>query len=258
MNFYFDLVKQFSKKYFLPLFICLMLISILTLDVYHIFFQDKTFKNLEEVISLLEKEEKNLEINNNSDTSNDNSSNNQANLGENKESQVAKYYIDIKGFVKKPGVYEVTAHNIVNDCIKLAGGLLKNADTTTINLSKKVSSEMVIYIPKKDEVIKTTTNTTVTKDQEIPNDAVVSDNNKSDSSISKDNSIPETPNGTLVNINTATIQELTTLSGIGDAKAQDIIDYRTLNGNFKTIEDIKNVSGIGEALYAKIKDYITV
>lgn len=257
MNFYFDLVKQFSKKYFLPIFICLMLISILTLDVYHIFFQDKTFKNLEETISLLKKEENNLEINNNSDTSKDNSSSKQASLEENKESKVAKYYIDIKGSVKKPGVYEVTADNIVNDCIKLAGGLLKNADTTTINLSKKVSSEMVIYIPKKEEVIKTTTNTTVTKDQEIPNDAVVSDNNKSNSSISKDNNT-QTPNRTLVNINTATIQELTTLSGIGDAKAQDIIDYRTLNGNFKTIEDIKNVSGIGEALYAKIKDYIIV
>ena len=257
MNFYFDLVKQFSKKYFLPIFICLMLISILTLDVYHIFFQDKTFKNLEEAISLLKKEENNLEINNNSDTSKDNSSSNQASLEENKESKVAKYYIDIKGFVKKPGVYEVTADNIVNDCIKLAGGLLKNADTTTIKLSKKVSSEMVIYIPKKEEVIKTTTNTTVTKDQEIPNDAVVSDNNKSNSSISKDNNT-KTPNRTLVNINTATIQELTTLSGIGEAKAQDIIDYRILNGNFKTIEDIKNVSGIGEALYAKIKDYITV
>lgn len=257
MNFYFDLVKQFSKKYFLPIFICLMLISILTLDVYHIFFQDKTFKNLEETISLLKKEENNLEINNNSDTSKDNSSSKQASLEENKESKVAKYYIDIKGFVKKPGVYEVTADNIVNDCIKLAGGLLKNADTTTINLSKKVSSEMVIYIPKKEEVIKTTTNTTVTKDKEIPNDAVVSDNNKSNSSISKDNNT-QTPNRTLVNINTATTQELTTLSGIGDAKAQDIIDYRTLNGNFKTIEDIKNVSGIGEALYAKIKDYITV
>ncbi len=257
MNFYFDLVKQFSKKYFLPIFICLMLISILTLDVYHIFFQDKTFKNLEEAISLLKKEENNLEINNNSDTFKDNSSSNQANLEENKESKVAKYYIDIKGFVKKPGVYEVTADNIVNDCIKLAGGLLKNADTTTINLSKKVSSEMVIYIPKKEEVIKTTTNTTVTKDQEIPNDAVASDNNKPNSSISKDNNT-QTPNRTLVNINTATIQELTTLNGIGDAKAQDIIDYRTLNGNFKTIEGIKNVSGIGEALYAKIKDYITV
>ena len=257
MNFYFDLVKQFSKKYFLPIFICLMFISILTLDVYHIFFQDKTFKNLEEAISLLKKEENNLEINNNSDTSKDNSSSKQASLEENKESKVAKYYIDIKGFVKKPGVYEVTADNIVNDCIKLAGGLLKNADTTTINLSKKVSSEMVIYIPKKEEVIKTTTNTTVTKDQEIPNDAVASDNNKSNSSISKDNNT-QTPNRTLVNINTATIQELTTLSGIGDAKAQDIIDYRTLNGNFKTIEDIKNVSGIGDALFVKIKDYITV
>ena len=255
MNFYFDLVKQFSKKNFLPIFICLMLISILTLDVYHIFFQDKTFKNLEEAISLLKKEENNLEINNNSDTSKDNSSSKQASLEENKESKVAKYYIDIKGFVKKPGVYEVTADNIVNDCIKLAGGLLKNADTTTINLSKKVSSEMVIYIPKKEEVIKTTTNTTVTKDQEIPNDASISDNNKP---ASKDNSSTQTSNKTLVNINTATIQELTTLSGIGDAKAQDIIDYRTLNGNFKTIEDIKNVSGIGEALYAKIKDYITV
>ena len=257
MYFYFDLVKQFSKKYFLPIFICLMLISILTLDVYDIFFQDKTFKNLEEAISLLKKEENNLEINNNSDTFKDDSSSNQASLEENKESKVAKYYIDIKGFVKKPGVYEVTADNIVNDCIKLAGGLLKNADTTTINLSKKVSSEMVIYIPKKEEVIKTTTNTTVTKDQEIPNDAVASDNNNPNSSISKDNN-PQTPNRTLVNINTAAIQELTTLSGIGDAKAQDIIDYRTLNGNFKTIEDIKNVSGIGEALYAKIKDYITV
>ena len=257
MNFYFDLVKQFSKKYFLPIFICLMLISILTLDVYHIFFQDKTFKNLEETISLLKKEENNLEINNNSDTSKDNSSSKQASLEENKESKVAKYYIDIKGFVKKPGVYEVTEDNIVNDCIKLDGGLLKNADTTTINLSKKVSSEMVIYIPKKEEVIKTTTNTTVTKDKEIPNDAVVSDNNKSNSSISKDNNT-QTPNRTLVNINTATIQELTTLSGIGDAKAQDIIDYRTLNGNFKTIEDIKNVSGIGDALFVKIKDYITV
>ena len=257
MNFYFDLVKQFSKKYFLPIFICLMLISILTLDVYHIFFQDKTFKNLEEVISLLKKEENNLEINNNSDTSKDNSSSKQASLEENKESKVAKYYIDIKGFVKKPGVYEVTADNIVNDCIKLAGGLLKNADTTTINLSKKVSSEMVIYIPKKEEVIKTTTNTTVTKDKEIPNDAVVSDNNKSNSSISKDNNT-QTPNRTLVNINTATIQELTTLSGVGEAKAQDIIEYRSTNGNFKTVEDIKNVSGIGEALFAKIKDYITV
>ena len=145
--------------------------------------------------------------------------------------------------------------NIVNDCIKLAGGLLKNADTTTINLSKKISPEMVIYVPKKNEVVKSTTNATITETNKIPNDASISDNNKP---ASKDNSSTQMPNKTLVNINTATIQELTTLSGVGEAKAEDIIEYRSTNGNFKTVEDIKNVSGIGEALFAKIKDYITV
>ena len=114
---------------------------------------------------------------------------------------------------------------------------------------------MVIYVPKKNEVVKSTTNATITETNKIPNDASISDNNKP---ASKDNSSTQTSNKTIVNINTATIQELTTLSGVGEAKAQDIIEYRSTNGNFKTVEDIKNVSGIGEALFAKIKDYITV
>ncbi len=63
---------------------------------------------------------------------------------------------------------------------------------------------------------------------------------------------------TLININTAGINELMTLSGVGEAKAKAIIEYREKNGSFKSIEDIKNVSGIGEAAYQKIKDYITV
>ena len=62
----------------------------------------------------------------------------------------------------------------------------------------------------------------------------------------------------LININTASKSELTALNGIGDVKAQAIIDYRNTNGNFKSIEDILNVSGIGDAVFAKIKDYITV
>ena len=62
----------------------------------------------------------------------------------------------------------------------------------------------------------------------------------------------------LININTASKSELTALSGIGDVKAQAIIDYRNTNGNFKSIEDILNVSGIGDAVFAKIKNYITV
>ena len=62
----------------------------------------------------------------------------------------------------------------------------------------------------------------------------------------------------LVNINTASIDELKTLSGIGDSRAEDIVAYREANGSFSSIEDIKNVSGIGESIFSKIKPYITV
>lgn len=251
MNFYFDLIKQFAKKYLFKIFNGLMLGSICILNIYHIFFQDKiaSCKNTQDSTFLVEKEA----ISTNADSS-DNSQAFPANSNEDKKEELAKIFIDIKGSVKNPGVYQVDIDNIVNDCIKKAGGLLKNADTTTINLSKKVSSEMVIYIPKKDEVVKTTNSTTVTKNQEIPNDAAISNNNTD----SKDSSSANDQSNTLIDINTATTAELAKLNGIGTAKAQDIIDYRTKNGSFKTIEDIKNVSGIGDALYAKIKDYITV
>lgn len=251
MNFYFDLIKQFAKKYLFKIFTGLMLGSICILNIYHIFFQDKitSCKNTQDSTFLVEKEATST----NADSS-DNSQAFPANSNEDKKEELAKIFIDIKGSVKNPGVYQVDIDNIVNDCIKKAGGLLKNADTTTINLSKKVSSEMVIYIPKKDEVVKTTNSTTVTKNQEIPNDAAISNNNTD----SKDSSSANDQSNTLIDINTATTAELAKLNGIGTAKAQDIIDYRTKNGSFKTIEDIKNVSGIGDALYAKIKDYITV
>lgn len=247
MNFYFDLVKTFFKKYFGKALLVIMIVSILILNIYHIFFQDLKLNNsctnnINEKIAL------------NDDTKDDMANDDNLTIEE-KTSKELKYYVDIKGAVKNPGVYQMGVDNIVNDCIKLAGGLLKNADTTTINLSKKITSEMVIYVPKKDEVVKSTTTTTITETNKIPNDASISDNNKP---ASKDNSSTQTSNKTLVNINTATIQELTTLSGVGEAKAQDIIEYRSTNGNFKTVEDIKNVSGIGEALFAKIKDYITV
>ncbi len=251
MNFYFDLIKQFAKKYLLKIFTGLMLGSICILNIYHIFFQDKitSCKNTQDSTFLVEKEATST----NADSS-DNSQAFPANSNEDKKEELTKIFIDIKGSVKNPGVYQVDIDNIVNDCIKKAGGLLKNADTTTINLSKKVSSEMVIYIPKKDEVVKTTNSTTVTKNQEIPNDAAISNNNTD----SQDSSSANDQSNTLIDINTATTAELAKLNGIGTAKAQDIIDYRTKNGSFKTIEDIKNVSGIGDALYAKIKDYITV
>ena len=105
---------------------------------------------------------------------------------------------------------------------------------------------MVIYIPKKEEVTKS-----------VVNDALV-DKSNSVGFIDNESSNETTNTSTKVNINTATLKDLITLNGIGESKAQAILEYRTKNGNFKTLEDLKKVSGIGEAAYEKIKDNICI
>lgn len=160
-----------------------------------------------------------------------------------------KKYIDIKGSVKKPGVYEFKENDRVIDAIELAGGLKPNANTNNINLSKKLESEMVIYIYSNKEI---QNGTKALNCDTVCNTEVIEINN----CIEKDTN--ETNSTNKVNINTASLEELQTLSGIGESKAKNIIEYRTTNGNFKNIEEIKNISGIGDALYEKIKDKITV
>ena len=156
-----------------------------------------------------------------------------------------KIVVDIKGMVANPGVYEVSSSSRVNDVIELAGGLLENADTSLINLAKIVSDEMTIIIYSNEEVLlKYKEEVCVCDCPLISNDACIE-------SGSEDS-------GALVNINTASKEELMTVSGIGEAKAESIIKYREDNGSFSAIEDIMNVSGIGESLFEKIKDYITV
>ena len=233
MNFYFDLVKSFLKKYFLLIIVLLLSLTSLGFSLYNTYSLSSSYPK--ETVTL---PDNSLE---------------ESSIEETKEENIPeeKYYVDIKGYVKNPGVYQVSKTSIVNDCLKLAGGILKNADTTTINLSKPVSAAMVIYVPKKNEVVKSTTDKTTTTTTEIPNNAAIPDNSTS-SDTSKE---PETLK---INLNTASKEDLTKLSGIGEAKAQDIIDYRNTNGPFKTIEEIKNISGIGDALFAKIKDNIIV
>ena len=235
MNFYFDLVKSFWQKYFLLIIMFLLSLTSLGFSLYNTYYLSNQYSK--ETVTLTDNH---LEETTKEETK------------ELESIPEDKYYVDIKGYVKKPGVYEVSKTSIVNDCLKLAGGLLKNADTTTINLSKPVSAAMVIYVPKKNEVIKSTTDKTTTATTEIPNNAAIPDNSNTSS---------DTSSATLnlkINLNTASKEELTKLSGIGEAKAQDIIDYRNTNGSFKTIEEIKNISGIGDALFAKIKDNITI
>ena len=170
-----------------------------------------------------------------------------------------KVLVDVKGEVNTPSVYELTTNNTVIDAINKAGGLTKIADTSNLNLSKKLTDEMVIIVYSKEEI----------KKMEEPklecppcNDACIQ---KEDEKANLDNS-EKTNDSTnenqtvtgKININTATSEELQTLDGIGEAKAKAIIEYRENNGKFEKIEDLKNVSGIGDSVYEKIKDNITI
>lgn len=155
----------------------------------------------------------------------------------------SKVVVDIKGMVLNPGVYEVDSTSRVNDVIALAGGLIEGADTSLINLAKIVEDEMTIIIYSNSEVLeKYKEEICVCKKCDIVNDACINNDD----------------NNELVNINSAGLEELQKIEGIGESKAKAIIKYREENGFFKVIDDIKNVSGIGESLFEKIKIYITV
>lgn len=156
-----------------------------------------------------------------------NETNNKDEKSEDKHDE--KIFVDVKGAVKHPGVFETTKDKRVKDLIEEAGGLLDDADTSTLNLSQKVKDQMVIYVLKHGEKPKQ-----------------ISDSGTSSSS------------GDVININTANLEQLMKISGVGKTKAEAIISYREKNGDFKKKEDITKVRGIGKATFEKIKDKIEV
>ena len=165
-----------------------------------------------------------------------------------------KLYFDIKGSVKKPGVYEFTQGDKIIDAINKAGGLTKNATTNNLNLSKKLTNEMVIYVFSKNELTTTKAYEQISNASECKCETIEI-NNCVDKNTTNESTNNETSK---ININTDNKEKLMTISGIGSSKADAIIEYRTKNGNFKTTEDIMNVSGISKTIYDKIKDIITV
>lgn len=180
-------------------------------------------------------------------------------------------YVDIKGSIKKPGVYEFSDGSKVIDAINKAGGLKNDAVTNNINLSQRLKDEMVIYIFSKKELTTTTIVTTTkktstiisTSPKEEPTTTTTKNENDSNckcETIEINNCITTTSKveNNLVNINTADKNDLMNVNGIGESKALAIIEYRNTNGLFKNIEDIKSVSGIGDTIFNKIKEYITV
>ena len=156
-----------------------------------------------------------------------NETNNKDEKAENRHDE--KIFVDVKGAVKHPGVFETTKDKRVKDLIEEAGGLLEDADTSSLNLSQKVKDQMVIYVLKHGEKPKQ-----------------ISDGGSSSS------------NTDVININTANKERLMKISGVGKTKAEAIISYREKNGDFKKKEDITKVRGIGKATFEKIKDKIEV
>lgn len=147
--------------------------------------------------------------------------------------QESKYiYVHVCGSVKNPGVYELSAGDRADAAVKAAGGLLEDADEKAVNLAEVLSDGVQVYVPSKEE--------------NIP----LAQTEKKDTYAAG--------NSGLINVNSASMEELMSLSGIGESKAMAIIQYREENGRFASIEEIKNVKGIGDGIYEKIKDLVTI
>lgn len=138
-------------------------------------------------------------------------------------------FVDIKGAVKNPGVYQMKSGDRVKDALDAAGGLTDEADSQKVNLAQRVEDQMVIVVPKVGE-----------EATEIP------------AGVTSKEAAKEGK----VNINTATVEELKTLKGVGEKKAEAIIEYRKKNGSFKTKEDLMKVRGIGKKLFESFQERI--
>lgn len=174
---------------------------------------------------------------------------------EKEEESPQEIMVDVKGEVMNSGIYTLKKGSRVIDAINLAGGVTKLGDTSVLNLSKKLEDEMVIVVysyyevrnfSKTKEKEETVRENCLTGSDGVTNDACINSSTSSQSENKK------------VSLNKASLEELMTLSGVGEAKAKSIIEYRNKNGDFKSIEEITKVSGIGDSLFDKIKENITL
>ena len=150
------------------------------------------------------------------------------------------------GAVAAPGVYELSIGSRVNDAVNIAGGFSEEADTTYINLAAEISDGAKLRIPTLEE-----TESVREKGEVLPDTF----NTCGNTELNVDT---DSNDGGLININTASEDELKTLPGIGDSISARIVKYRQENGKFNSVEDIKKISGIKDKLFSRIKEYITV
>ena len=144
--------------------------------------------------------------------------------------------VDVKGAVQSEGVYELSSTARVNDAIEAAGGFSDQADKKSVNLAQKLSDEAVVYVASQGE-----------------NVSVVQPATSSPAA-----GVTGSENTEKINLNTATVADLTTISGIGEKRANDILAYRDSQGGFTSVDDLNNVSGIGDKTLENIRPYVTV
>ena len=164
-----------------------------------------------------------------------------------KETTNDEIIFDIEGAVKNPGVYRLANNSVMVDAINKAGGFNTDADSERIsrelNQATIIGNNAKLYIFKlSDRGVKVVNGSSATSG--------------ASSGVSQVSAQP--PANAIININSATVQELDSLPKIGPTIAQRIIDWRTANGGFEVLEDLKKVKGIGDSLYDGVKDLITV
>ncbi|MBQ6630705.1 MAG: helix-hairpin-helix domain-containing protein [Romboutsia sp.] len=209
-----------------------MFILILSFSIYKII-DDKSLNDNIYIVSESETNNKELIEDNIAEDSSEN-----ANVDKNINIDEANNTITVfvSGEVNNPGVVTIESEKRLSDVVEILGGTTENADLNKVNLAMKLEDESHYIIPKIGESV------------EIYSDDMPINSNE----------IIENEKSNLVNINKATIQELDTLPGIGEATANKIINYRDENGEFKSIDEIKNVNGIGDKKYEELKSLISI
>lgn len=157
------------------------------------------------------------------------------------EPVVKTYRVHVDGAVANPGVIEISGDDVrVDDAVSLCGGLTEGADTTLVNLAEPLVDGAKIHIPEQGE------------------QQVVAPGSAAAGQATSSGGGGGAPTQALININTATVEELQQLKGIGEVTAQAIVDERTNNGPFASVEDLMRVSGIGQKKFEAVQGSICV